>query len=419
MTKLKLIFQNQLPDIDKLLRGLAGRFLGGATGKRAQTFSRDGGGPPEEGGDDGGDNNALILPPIRYLILLASSGTLLLWALFGFFTVDASERAVMFRLGKPNGIESPGLAWHMPLIEDYRIVNLTEVRRVEVGFSNTPDNKKKSESLMLTGDLNIIDMQFVVQYALKDPALFLFENRFANARAEDVVKQVAETAMRGEAGKNGIDFALYEGREIIASETKQTMQGILDRYKTGIEVREVAIENVQPPDEVQEAFEDAIKARQDKERKINEGQAYANDILPRSQGQAARLLEDAEAYRQSIIAGAEGDVARFLLIADEFAKAPEVTRRRLYLETLEEVMGRANKVIIDQPGSGNLLYLPLDRLLQAGGAAAIPRGAGGGGGDFSPNAPSASPSSPSTLDELRRRLRSGAQSGLDSLELQR
>ena len=413
MTKLKLFFQNQLPDIDKILRGLADRFLGDPDKKRAQMFSRDGGEPDGEGG---GEDGGIVLPPPGYIALIASSGLLLIWMLFGFFTVDASERAVMFRLGKPNGIETPGLVWHMPLIEDYRIVNLTEVRRVEVGYRGDPSsNRNESESLMLTADLNIINMQFAVQYALNDPALFLFENRFGNVRAEDVVKQVAETAMRKEVGQNGIDFALNEGREAIAIATKQTMQQILNRYKTGIEVREVQILNVQPPDQVQEAFEDAIKARQDKERKINEGQAYANDILPRSQGQAARFLEDAEAYRQSIIAQAEGSTERFLLIAEEFVKAPDITRRRLYLETLEEVMGRASKVIIDQENSGNLLYLPLDRLLQTGGAAA----AQGGGGGQSPVPGSSAPTQtvkPSSLDELKQRLRQGAQSGLDSLQ---
>ncbi|MGI9307391.1 MAG: FtsH protease activity modulator HflK [Gammaproteobacteria bacterium] len=404
--KIKAFFQNQLPDIDKALRDLAERFLGGGAKKRAQEFSRDshdGGEDPEDGG------GGIVLPPVHYLAVLLLSALLLLWALFGFFTVDASERAVMFRLGNPSGIKSPGLVWHMPLIEDYRIVNLTEVRRVEVGFRREAKRKTERESLMLTGDLNIIDMQFVVQYALNDPEQFLFENRFSNARAEDVVKQVAETAMREVVGKSEIDFVLYEGRESIAEETKQRMQDILNRYKTGIEVREVAIQNVQPPDQVQDAFEDAIKARQDKERKINEGQAYANDILPRAQGQAARLLEDAEAYRRSSIARAAGDSDRFLLIAAEFAKAPEVTRRRLYLETLEEVMGRASKVIIDQSNTGNLLYLPLDRLLQAGGGAARPLA--------EDNAPALAPqSAPSSLDELRRRLRAGGQSGPEALQ---
>ena len=404
--KIKQFFQNQLPDIDKVLRGLVDRILGDGA-QKARMFSRDGG-EPNGGGGDAPEGRAL--PPPGYMSIFISAVLLLLWALFGFFTVDASERAVMFRLGKPIGVESPGLVWHMPIIEDYRIVNLTEVRRVEVGFRNDAKRKDPRESLMLTGDLNIIDMQFVVQYALNDPERFLFENRFANSRAEDVVKQVAETAMREVAGKNRIDFVLYEGRESIAEETKQTMQDILNRYKTGIEVREVAIQNVQPPDQVQDAFEDAIKARQDKERKINEGKAYANDILPRSQGQAARYLEDAEAYRQGVSAKAAGAADRFLLIADEFARAPEVTRRRLYLETLEEIMGRANKIIIDQKDSDNLLYLPLDRLLQAGGAAVDLRG------EESPLLPSFPPSeAPNTLDELKRRLRGGGAQGFDSL----
>lgn len=418
MTKLKLFFQNQLPDIDKVLRGWAERLVGK---RRADDFSRDGGKDNQNGGGDDGDGDdfggeedgGLVLPPLQTLVVLASSIAVLIWVLAGFFTVDASERAVMFRLGKPNGIKPPGLVWHMPLIEDYRIVNLTEVRRVEIGRNDPRRAEDLREALMLTGDLNIIDMEFVVQYALNDPERFLYENRFASPRAEDVVKQIAETAMRGVVGNSQIDFVLYEGRESIAEETKETMQQILDRYKTGIEVREVAIQNVQPPEQVQDAFVDAIRARQDKERKINEGEAYANDILPRSQGQAARLLEDAEAYRQSVIAAAKGDTARFLLIAGEFANEPDITRRRLYLETMEEVMTRANKVIIDQDGSGNLLYLPLDRMLSAGGALA-PRI-----GDGSGEAASSSPGAPASLDELRKRLRSGLQSGLNSLEGQR
>lgn len=413
MKRAKIFLQNQLPDIDKLLSGLAAKFLGGRRSEKGdnQSSSRGNGSGGDEGGGDG-DGSSVNLPSARYIVLIVSSIVILLWALSGFFTVDASERAVMFRFGKPNGIRMPGLSWRMPLIEDHRIVNLTEVRRVEVGFRNDAKRKDPRESLMLTGDLNIIDMQFVVQYALNDPEKFLFENRFANNRAEDVVKQVAETAMREVAGKSEIDFVLYEGRENIASETEQTMQKILDRYNTGIEIREVAIQNVQPPDQVQDAFEDAIRARKDYDRKINEGKAYANDILPRSQGQAARLLEDAEAYRRSSIAGAQGGAARFLLVADEYAKAPAVTRRRLYLETLDEVMGRAKKIIIDQPeGASNLVYLPLDKLF--GGAAAAP-------GVFDPaSAPidqSRNTAPPSSLDELRNRLRQGVRGGIDALK---
>ncbi|MDM5146792.1 FtsH protease activity modulator HflK [Candidatus Persebacteraceae bacterium Df01] len=399
--------QNQLPDIDELLRRLVKR-LGGEK-KNSQMFSRNAGDFNEDNDDP---SDGIVLPPLRYLSALLCIGLVLMWVLAGFFTVDAAERAVMFRLGNPSGIKTPGLAWHMPLIENYRIVNLTEVQRVEIGFRNDTKRKNPRESLMLTGDLNIIDTQFVVQYAFNDPRQFLFENRFSSARAQDVVKQVAETAMREVVGKSEIDFVLYEGREAVASETKQTMQHILDRYKTGIQVREVAVQNAQPPDQVQDAFEDAIRARKDKDRKINEGKAYANDILPRAKGQGARILEDAEAYRRNAIERALGDTERFLLVANEFSKAPKITRRRLYLETMEEVMGRANKVIVDQKDSGNLLYLPLDKLMQAGGAAAA-------ASQSSITDKETTPSGLRTLDELKKRLREGSQSGLDALENRR
>lgn len=417
------IFSQNLPDIDKLVRDFVDKLTGK---KKPQVFSSRGNGgeePPENGDDDGrGEGEGIALPPLGYILTMLMGGVVVIWVLSGFFTVDASERAVMFRLGQPSGVKTPGLVWHMPLIEDYRIVNLSEVRRVEVGFRDDAKRKDPRESLMLTGDLNIIDMQFVVQYALNDPEQFLFENRFGNIRAEDVVKQVAETAMREVAGQNEIDFVLYEGRESVASQTLETMQNILNRYKTGIQVREVAIQNVQPPDQVQDAFEDAIKARKDRDRKINEGKAYANDILPRSQGQAARYLEDAEAYRRSVTAKASGDAARFLLVADEYRKAPEVTRRRLYLETMESVFSRANKVMIDQPDSGNLLYLPLDKLMQ--GAAAPLRdidthapGAGisSGGGVQQGSSGVGGVGVPASLDELKERLRQSGRSALDAV----
>ena len=179
---------------------------------------------------------------------------------------------------------------------------------------------------MLTDNLNIIDIQFAVQFLLKDPEDYLFENR----SPEEAVAQVAETAMREIVGRSKIDFVLYEGREEIAAEAKLLMQGILDRYRTGIQVQQVAVQNVQPPDQVQDAFEDAIKARQDHERKINEGQAYANNVIPRARGMAARIEQEAEGYRRAVIAESEGETERFTRLADEYIKAPEVTRRRLY-----------------------------------------------------------------------------------------
>lgn len=399
--------QDGLPDLDEIIQKWVDRILN--KGKK-RLASANGGG--EGGDDDGGDNKGRSLPPTSLLVLLFSSLAILLYLFVGFFTVDASERVVMFRLGNPIGVRGPGLKWHIPLIEDYRIVNVSEVQRVEVGYRNDTKNKNLRESLMLTGDLNIIDMQFVVQYALNDPELFLFENRFANQRAEDVSQQVAETSMREIVGRNGIDFILYEGRESIAAEAKSLMQNIMNYYETGIEIQQVAIQNVQPPDQVQDAFEDAIKARQDRERKINEGQAYANDILPRAQGQAARITKNAEAYRESSIVRAEGEADRFLLLAKQYAAAPEVTRRRLYLESMESIFENATKIIIDEDaGDGNLLYLPLDKLRQAGGVLAPRNSPQGNSSD--------SPPPTDTLAEYKNRLRDVVRSGVDTLEQKR
>ena len=402
---MQLFSKNDLPDIDDLIRKWKDRLLNGDSPRSDgdnRNRNRNGGG---SGSGSGGN---MKLPPLKLMAVVFMSLLVLVYLFGGFFTVDASERAVMFRFGNPIGVRGPGLKWHLPLVEDYRIVNVLEVQRVEIGYRNDAKNKNLRESLMLTEDLNIIDMQFVVQYALNDAELFLFENRFSNQRAEDVVKQVAETAMRQVVGRSGIDFVLYEGREAVAEETRMLMQSVLDYYKAGIDVQQVAVQNVQPPDQVQDAFEDAIKARQDRERKINEGQAYANDILPRSQGQAARILKEAEAYKESVIVRADGETDRFLLLLAEYQNAPVVTRRRLYLETLEQIMQRANKVIIDDnAGDGNLLYLPLDKL--TAGAGFLPRQQGGNGED------SVSPLSES-LDEFKDRLR---QSGIETLEQRR
>ena len=281
--------------------------------------------------------------------------------LTGFYTVDQSERAVTFRFGKPTGVSQPGLRWLIPFIEDKRIVNLTGVRTVEIGYRGSQNSKIANESLMLTDNLNIIDLQFAVQYVLNDPEDFLYNNR----DPESAVLQVAETAMREVVGRNNIDFVLYEGREQIALDTQSLMQDILDRYSTGILVQQVAIQNVQPPDQVQDAFEDAIKARQDRERKINEGEAYANNVVPQARGRSSRILEEAEAYKLSQIALANGVSARFTQLADEFKKAPEITRQRLYLDSMQDLLSRSNKILMDQKeGANSLIYLPLDRILQ-------------------------------------------------------
>jgi membrane protease subunit HflK len=222
------------------------------------------------------------------------------------------------------------------------------------------------ESLMLTDDENIVDIQFAVQWLLKDPEDYLFNDR----RPDEAVLQAAETAVREVVGKSSMDFVLYEGREQIAVASQKLMQEILDRYGTGITISAVTMQNAQPPEQVQAAFDDAVKAKQDLERQKNEGQAYYNDVVPKARGTAARLTEEAGGYRQRVVANAEGEASRFRQVLAEYAKAPQVTRERMYLDTVQQVMSSTNKVMIDARGSGNLLYLPLDKLMQAAGASA-------------------------------------------------
>ena len=213
---------------------------------------------------------------------------------------------------------------------------------------------------MLTDDENIIDMQFAVQYNLKSAPDYVFNTR----KPDDIVVQVAETAMSEVVGHSQMDFVLYEGRAQIAAETEKLMQAMLDRYGTGIYVQRVTLQNAQPPEQVQAAFDDAVKASQDRERQKNEGQAYANDVVPRARGMASRLLQEADGYNASVVQSAEGDASRFRQILVEYAKAPAVTRERLYLDMMQSVLGNSSKVLVDQKAGSNLLYLPLDQLLK-------------------------------------------------------
>jgi membrane protease subunit HflK len=236
---------------------------------------------------------------------------------------------------------------------------------------------------MLTDDENIIDIQFAVQYKLKDAAQWLFNNR----EQEETVRQVAETAISEIVGRNKMDFVLYEGREKVALDVNQLMQQIVDRYAAGVQITNVTMQNVQPPEQVQAAFDDAVKAGQDRERQKNEGQAYANDVIPRARGGASRLLQEAEAYRSRVVANAQGDAARFKQVLVEYQKAPAVTRDRMYIETMQQIFANTTKVMIDAKAGSNLLYLPLDKLIaqtsandataKQGGAGAAQPGAGG------------------------------------------
>jgi len=332
------------PDLDELLKKFNQRLSG--------LFGGKGGNQSPVSGKFAGGGNLLGL----LIGLLA-----LLWLASGFYIVDTGQRGVVLRFGKYIETTDPGPRWHLPWpIESREIVNVDQVRTVEVGYRNTVKNKALKESLMLTDDENIIDLQFAVQYILKDPKEFLFVNR----EPEDSVLQVAETAMREIVGKNKMDFVLYEGRAEIAVRAKKEMQEILDRYKTGISISQVTLQNIQPPEEVQSAFDDAVKAGQDRERLKNEAQAYANNVIPSAQGVAARLTQEAEGYRQAVTANAQGEASRFSQIFTEYSKAPQVTRQRIYLDTMQMVMNNTSKILVDQKGGNNLLYLPLDKLQQ-------------------------------------------------------
>lgn len=338
------------PDLEEVMRNL--------NRKIESLFGRSGGGAPKGGS---GKTSGGGLGGVGLIVLIV----FLIWIASGFYIVDASQRGVVLRFGKQVEITDAGPRWHLPYpIETVEVVNLSQVRTVEVGYRENVKNKMLKESLMLTDDENIIDIQFAVQYFLKDPSEYLFNNRMADDR--EIVRQAAETSIREVVGRSKMDFVLYEGREQVAAATTKLIQDILDRYKSGIIVSKVTMQNAQPPEQVQASFDDAVKAGQDRERQKNEGQAYANDVVPRAKGAAARLMQEAEGYKQRVIANAEGDASRFKQILTEYEKAPQVTRERMYQDMKQQILTSTSKVLVDQKaGGGNLLYLPLDKLIQS------------------------------------------------------
>jgi membrane protease subunit HflK len=340
------------PDLDQLWRNF--------NKKLNNLFKRKAGGNRPNGTDGPGSG-----APKRYgsSIGLLAGLLLLLWISSGFYIVNEGQRGIVLRFGKYVETTQAGLRWHLPYpVEVVEAVNVSQVRIVEIGYRNNVRSKVLKESLMLTDDENIIDIQFAVQYILKNPEEFLFNNR----EPENAVLQAAETAIREIIGKSKMDFVLYEGREQVAAKATQLMQDILDRYKIGIAISKVTMQNAQPPEQVQAAFDDAVKAGQDRERQKNEGQAYANDVIPKAKGNAARLLEEAEGYKQRVIASSEGDASRFKQVLVEYNKAPGVIRDRLYLDMMQQVFSNTSKIIVDQKSGSNLLYLPLDKLIQSG-----------------------------------------------------
>ncbi|MDA0731006.1 MAG: FtsH protease activity modulator HflK [Proteobacteria bacterium] len=349
--------QDGPPDLDELFKDLKNK-MNRVIGGKASGGGNNGQKPNSSGSQLSGDN--IPIGPIILIIVL-------IWLATGFYIVDQGSRGVVFTFGKNTAVTMPGPRWHIPYpIETVEVVNLEQVRTIELGYRSSgagATSQELRESLMLTGDENIIDLQFAVQYNLKSVQDFLFYNR----SAEDSVRGAAETAIREIVGKSEMDFVLYEGREEIAVKTRALMQDILDRYQTGINITSVTMQNAQPPEQVQAAFDDAVKAKQDQERQKNEGQAYANDVVPKARGSASRLIAQANGYKVSVENEALGNASRFEQIMTEYNRAPAVTKQRLFLEAQEGIMSSITKIIVDQKDSNSLLYLPLDKIIQQSG----------------------------------------------------
>lgn len=338
------------PDLDEIFRKLRDRVDRLFGGRR----SRSGG---SGGGDGGGGFSAVGIGIIAVILLLG-------WLASGFYIVDAGWRGVETRFGAHVDTTRPGPHWHLPYpVGDVMKVNVAERRHITIGYAaDSPSRSRaiESEALMLTRDENIVSVQLAVQYSIADPAAYLFNFQ----EPDQTLKQVSESALRQVVGKREMDFVLTEGRAEVAQRTRELVQQTLDQYNAGLQVIEVAIQDVQPPEPVQDAFVDAIRAREDKQRLINEAQAYANEIIPKAQGQAARIRAEAEGYRATVIAQAKGETSRFLQIAGEHEQAPDITRERLYLETMQTVLSDAAKVVVDTQSGAPISYLPLDRLMQ-------------------------------------------------------
>ena len=325
--------QDGPPDLDEVFKKL--------NEKVTSLFGGKGG---RSGGDKGSAGGSKGIGFIVAIIVV-------LWALSGIYIIDEGKEGVVLRLGAFDRITAPGPHWYPRFIESVEIVDVERVRSLNIGTTT-------HESLMLTHDENIVDIQFVVQYKVSNSKDYVINVRDPDA----TLRQATESAMREIVGKNNMDFVIKDGRVEVANRTKDLMQEILKFYKTGLVVTNLNMQNAQPPQQVQHAFNDAIKAREDKERLVNEAEAYANDILPKARGKAARMGEEAVAYRDQVIAQATGETERFLKVLAEYKKAPAVTRDRLYLEAMESVLGNSNKVMVDVKQGNNLMYLPLDRL---------------------------------------------------------
>jgi membrane protease subunit HflK len=357
------------PDLDELLKKMTGGF--------GRIF---GGG--RSGGSSGGSASGIALI-IGLLVVI--------WLASGIYVVSEGERGVVQRFGAYQELTQPGLRWHLPYpIETTEIVDIQNVRNATHAGS------------MLTQDENIVDVEIMVQYRVKDPVAYLFNVKNPDApesfQNQGTLVQVMESALREVVGKNDMDFVLLEGREAIAAGTQSLMQQTLDEYDAGLDVVKVNLQSAQEPQAVQGAFADAVRAREDEARFRNEAEAYANTVIPEARGRAARMIEEANGYRDQVIAKAEGEADRFENLLAEYSKAPGVTRERLYLETMQQVLSGTSKVVIDVEGGNNMLYLPLDKIMER-------RSQSGGGSSSMSSMPSSGSSSSQPIDNSRSDLR--------------
>jgi modulator of FtsH protease HflK len=323
------------PDLDEVVKKLQDK-MGGLFG----------GGKGPSGGADGsihgpGSTGIGMIVVIAFLVWMAS----------GIYIIEPAERGVILRFGSYQEVTDPGPHWHLPFpIETVQKFNVDEI------------SSFRHQALMLTRDENIVDIELTVQSRIQDAADYWFQDQ----NPDKTMRDATETAVRETIGKSDLDFILTQGRGAIADKIKNGVQDLLNGYQTGIEIIGINMQPAKPPEQVKSAFDDAIKAREDKEKKENKAQAYANEVIPVARGNAARKMADANAYKERVIAEAEGEASRFLAILTEYEKAPEVTRKRLYLDTIEDVLGKTNKVMIDTKDSNSLMYLPLDKLIQPG-----------------------------------------------------
>jgi membrane protease subunit HflK len=337
------------PDLDEAIRSLQeklGKFFGGGNGD-----------------NEGSPRNFSPGNSMKTLGYVAG-GALVLWGLSGFYIVDEGNHGVETRFGKYIGTTQSGLNWHLPSpIERVDIVNVKQQRFIEVGYrsggSEQVTGSVPKEALMLTKDENYVDVRLAVQYQVKDAKQFLF----SVVNPALTLKQVTESALRGVVGSSTMSFVLTQGRSEIVTLIKKEIQDIMDSYQSGVQVTSVNLQDAQPPEQVQNSFEDAIKAREDEQRLINEAEAYSNDVVPRARGAAARKIQEAEGYKEQVIAQAQGETSRFSQLLAEYIKAPEVTRKRLYIESMEAVLAETNTALVDVKGGNNLLYLPIDKMM--------------------------------------------------------